>query len=62
MNILEKRKAAGLTQKQLADSLEVDQATVSNWELGKTVPYKKMMPKIAKALGCNVEDLSKEVD
>lgn len=57
MNILQLRKKAGLTQRQLADLAEVDQAAVSNWELGKCEPQRKTIPKIAKALGCSVEEL-----
>lgn len=57
MNILKFRKRAGLTQRQLADMVEVDQAAVSNWELGKSEPHRKTLPKIAKALGCTEEDL-----
>lgn len=57
MSILKFRKKAGLTQRQLADLVEVDQAAVSNWELGKSAPQRKTLPKIAKALGCEIEDL-----
>lgn len=57
MNILLFRKRAGLTQRQLADMVEVDQAAVSNWELGKSEPHKKTVPKIAKALGCTIDEL-----
>jgi len=57
LKILQFRKRAGFTQRQLADLVEVDQAAVSNWELGKSEPQKKTLPKIAKALGCTVDEL-----
>lgn len=60
VNILQFRKKAGLTQKQLAEMVEVDQAAVSNWELGKSEPQRKTVPKIANALGCTVDELLSE--
>lgn len=61
MSFLSARKNAGLTQKQLGDLVEVDQSAVSNWELGKSKPQKKTIPKIAKALGCTEDDLFSDV-
>jgi transcriptional regulator with XRE-family HTH domain len=43
----ELRKAKGLTQKQLADLLGLDQATVSNWERGKVMPDSVNQKKLA---------------
>lgn len=62
MTISERRKAAGLTQAQLAKRLNVDQSTVSLWEAGKTRPLKKLHKKLAKVLGCTVEELAAEVE
>ena len=41
---------AGLTQKELADSIHVSQQTVQQWEAGKTVPQTDRLPDISKAL------------
>lgn len=37
-NIKALRKEKGLTQTRLAELFDVDQTTVSKWELGKTLP------------------------
>jgi len=51
------REAAGLRQSDLAKKLDVDQTAVSNWELGKTRPLRKYHKKLARLLGCTVEQL-----
>lgn len=51
------RKAANLTQKQLAEQLGVTQAAVSTWELGVARPSHKVLGRLADALGCEVNDL-----
>lgn len=45
------RKAAGLTQKQLADSLGVSESFVSQYESGKREPKYQTLVKLAAALG-----------
>ena len=57
MLIREYRKRAGLTQAELAKRMNVDQSAVSLWESGKTKPLRKTHRKLAKILGCTVEDL-----
>lgn len=54
----ELRLAAGLTQVGLAKKMKVDQSTVSLWESGSTKPLKKNHKKLAKVLGCTVDDLT----
>ncbi len=46
-NFKELRKEKGLTQLELAKILEIDQTTVSKWELGKAVPDTAMLIKLA---------------
>lgn len=58
-NIGDLRKAAGLTQKQLADALGVTRSTVAMWETGENAPKTKMLLTLAEALGCSVEDILK---
>ena len=48
--IADARKKKGLTQKQLADMLGVDQALISRWESGKVSPNKEHLQKIKEAL------------
>lgn len=60
MNIKKLRIAAGLTQVQFAKKLNVDQSTVSLWESGKSKPQRKLHKKLAKLLGCTVDELLKE--
>ena len=57
MNIRELRLNAGLTQAQLAKKMNVDQAAVSRWESGETKPLRKCHRKLAKVLGCTIDEL-----
>lgn len=57
MQIREYRKRAGMTQAELAARMDVDQSAVSLWEAGKTRPLRKMRERLAKVLGCTVEEL-----
>lgn len=59
MNIKTLRQKAGMTQAQLAKKMNVDQTTVSRWEIGDTKPLRKLHKKLARVLGCTVEDLFK---
>lgn len=60
MNIKKLRLKAGLTQSQLAKKMNVDQAAVSRWESGETKPLRKCHKKLAKVLGCTVDELLEE--
>jgi transcriptional regulator with XRE-family HTH domain len=53
------RKKRGLTQKQLAEKLGVQQTTISMWETGANRPNVDMLKPLAKILKCKVEDLFK---
>lgn len=59
MSIRHYRELNGLLQVDLAKKLEVDQGTVSNWERGRTKPYKKYIKKMARMFGCTVDELLK---
>ena len=54
------REQAGLSQKQLADLLGIDQSAVSLWEQGKTAPTAAKIVLLAEALGCEPGDLFAE--
>lgn len=51
------RKKAGLTQKQAADAIGVDQAVISRWERGDKQPTVQYLMALAKTYGCKVSDL-----
>lgn len=52
-----KRIEAGLSQKQLAEILQVTQAAVANWEAGTAYPRASQLPELAKALDCTIDEL-----
>lgn len=51
------RERRGMTQRDIATALNVDQSTVSLWEVGKTQPRAKLLPILAKVLGCTIDEL-----
>ena len=51
------RKKKNMTQEQLAKEMEVRQSTVSDWETGKISPTAHKLQKLAKVLGCRIDDL-----
>lgn len=55
--IAQRRKARGLTQRQLADALRISDKTVSKWECGKGFPEVSLMMPLCEALGVTVNDL-----
>jgi len=60
INIKYYREREGLTQAELAEKSFVDQSTVSKWESGENPPRRRLLPVIAQALNCTVEDLTGE--
>lgn len=50
------RKALGLTQRQLADSLGVSNTSVSNWEKGLSRPDADMIQKLCAVLQLQAND------
>lgn len=57
MQIRELRIRKGLSQKELADILKVAQPSVYSWESGRCAPSAKLLPALAAALGCSIDDL-----
>lgn len=51
------RMAAGLTQGQLAEEIGCKQKDISRWERGHHSPSAAILAKIAKTLGCTMEQL-----
>jgi transcriptional regulator with XRE-family HTH domain len=56
------RRAAGLTQKQLAQELGVEPITVSRWERGVTSPSLARLRRIAQLTETTVSDLVRAPD
>lgn len=55
-----RRKAAGLTQEDLAAALGCTRQAVVAWERGDVLPTADRLPQLAKALGCSIDDLYKD--
>lgn len=55
--IAQLRKEQGLTQKELADKLNVTDKAVSKWETGKGFPDVKLLEPLAQALGVSLVEL-----
>lgn len=62
MNIKSLRIKNKLTQAQLAESIDVDQTAVSQWEAGKSMPATAKLPELARILGCTIDDLFKAAE
>mgnify|MGYP003324550352 FL=1 len=58
-NLEELRKSAGLTQQGLSESAGVSRKSINAIENGIYVPSTVLALKIAKTLGCKVEDIFK---
>jgi transcriptional regulator with XRE-family HTH domain len=57
VHLAELRKAAGLSQNQLADKLGVPQSNISFWEQWEKPPRGEVLPKLAEVLGVSMDEL-----
>ncbi|MDD4124688.1 MAG: helix-turn-helix transcriptional regulator [Eubacteriales bacterium] len=57
MKIKSLRESKNLTQQQLADLVSVQRSTVSMWETGESFPRAEVLRRLAKILGCSVDEL-----
>jgi len=55
--VAEKRRAVGLSQRDLADSLHITESAVSKWERGVSYPDITMIAPLARALGVSDHEL-----
>ena len=55
--IAEMRKEQNLTQKQLADKLDISDRTISKWECGKGMPDVGLMIPLCEEIKINVNEL-----
>jgi DNA-binding XRE family transcriptional regulator len=51
------RKEKGLTQKQLADTMNISDRTISKWERGMGCPDVSLLHELSKVLGVNIEKI-----
>lgn len=51
------RKAAGLSQEQLAEILHVSPQAISKWENSHTLPETSLLPALSKILGCTIDEI-----
>ncbi len=58
MNLKALRKAKNLTQAQLSSLTNVSQGKICEYESGKTLPRLDTAAKLAKALGCSLDQLA----
>ena len=59
VNIRQRREYLRLRQQDLANKVGIGRSTISDIETGKHIPSVDIAIKIAKILGCKVEDLFK---
>ena len=52
-----RRKAAGMTQAQLAAAIEVERAALAMWEIGASWPPARLLPALADVLACTIDEL-----
>lgn len=57
MSFLREREKAGITQREVAEKIGIDQSAVSLWETGKTMPRASLLIKLAALYRCSVDDL-----
>lgn len=57
MRIRELRQARGLTQLQLGMAVGVSKPAVCRWENGVAMPRAELLPVLARALGCSIDEL-----
>lgn len=52
-----RRKAAGLTQAQLAEAIGVERPALAMWEIGASWPSARILPALADTLLCTIDEL-----
>lgn len=57
MRIKEMREAAKISRGELAESMGVVPACITNWEREFALPRARQLPQLAAVLGCTINDL-----
>lgn len=60
-NIKQKRKAANMTQADLAKILEVSDKCIWSWENNRTEPTSGAVQKMSQIFGCTVDELCDQI-
>lgn len=60
MSIRDLRRAAGMTQVELASAVGVKQSTVAEWERGTSFPMASKLPALAALFGCTIDELFRD--
>ena len=60
-NFRKSRIAAGMTQQQSAEKLDLDRSSVAKYEKGESTPNLKNLPEICKALDISIDELLKDI-
>lgn len=56
-NIQAKRNEVKLKQEDIARALDIDRSTVAKWETGRSLPRAELLVRLAKVLGCSIDEL-----
>ena len=51
------RKEKNMTQKQLADAMNISDKAISKWERGLGCPDVSLLPELSQLLGVNIEEI-----
>lgn len=60
MGFQKAREKCGMTQREVAAAIGIDQSAVSLWETGRTAPRASILVKLAKLYGVSVDELLSE--
>lgn len=52
-----RRQTLGLTQQAVADRIGVARSAIANWETGQGLPMAALLPALAVALECSIDEL-----
>lgn len=52
-----RRKAAGMTQAQLAEAIGVERPALAMWEIGASWPSARILPALADVMLCTIDEL-----
>lgn len=60
--LIKLRKAAGLSQEELGNKLDVARQTVSKWELGETTPEMDKLVELSNLFNVSMDEMAKETE
>lgn len=60
--LIKLRKAAGLSQEELGNRLDVARQTISKWELGETTPEMDKLVELSNLFNVSMDEMAKETE